>query len=227
MCAVIDRRWKQSGFFLSLFDSEWWVLQNFLLKLSLCGGPWIPPASGKWYHLCVQQLKVYSPWKACLLASRSLMSSFTCVWSSVAGREAHMHFTSTLVILGLVRIRVYWPIHNLTSHWYGWDLLFLPIIPCIYSSILKQISVFILLARYDIGPPGEQCVLPRHRVCSAREKLQRAYSVHLASKYPRSKSDWATWICWCCCQGVFFQCRTKSWSQMKRIKKQQQTNKKL
>lgn len=137
-----------------------------------------PPASGKLYHLCVQQLKVYSSRKACLLASRSLMSSFTCVWSSVAGREAHMHFTSTLVIFGLVRIRVYWPIHNLTSHWSGWDLVFLPIIPCIYSSILKQLSFYYIRQDMTLVPQENYVSYLTTESSQPEKKLQRAYIWH-------------------------------------------------
>lgn len=74
-----------------------------------------PPASGKLDHFWGQQseesLVLFLPDLWCHPLLR------TCMWSSAAGREAHMHFTSPLVIFGSVRSRVYWTIHNLTSHW--------------------------------------------------------------------------------------------------------------
>lgn len=67
----------------------------------------------------------------------------TCMWSSAAGWEAHMHFTSPLVIFGSVRSGVYWAIHNLTSHWgLAWAWLFLPMLLSTDSNIPKTHRVF-------------------------------------------------------------------------------------
>lgn len=127
MCVVSGRRWKQCMFlgwippppptpqnlYLTVNDEFCRILHLNYPSEVVCGAP---------LHLGIyMSSSLKSAKKACLVPSKYLMSSFTCMWSSAAGREAHMHFTSLLAIFGLVQSQVYWTIHNLTAHWPGWD----------------------------------------------------------------------------------------------------------
>lgn len=67
-------------FFTStIFDNEWWVLQESLLKLPLCGGPFSSPPLhlGNWITSGASSLKPPVQRKACLVPSRAVMSPFT------------------------------------------------------------------------------------------------------------------------------------------------------
>lgn len=100
-----DRRWKEWIFTSTIFENDWWVLQKSLLILSL-SGPHVDPHTHT--ILCKERRVLFLPDLWCHLLLR------TCMWSSAAGRAAHMHFTSPVVIFGSGRSRVYWTIHNLT-----------------------------------------------------------------------------------------------------------------
>lgn len=78
----------------TIFDNEWWVLQESLLKLSLSGALQISPPPAPLHlgnYLCSGASSLKSPVqrKTCFVPSRSLMSSLTenmyvifCSWKS-------------------------------------------------------------------------------------------------------------------------------------------------
>lgn len=102
MCPVSDRRWKQQRKFLFFscrapFDSDWWLLQDSLHKLSLCGG--------LWNHVTF----VCSSFESMWLVSTS---SSAWMWSSAAGTWRP---TCILRCLWLFRVLLDYSVSDITA----------------------------------------------------------------------------------------------------------------
>lgn len=98
---VEDERTFRMNLSLPFFDGGWWVLQNSLFSASVVVCWSASPASGKLWHICVEQPLFYRQKNAGSFQISDVIPHM-CVISCSCG-SAHMFFTSAMVIFGSLR----------------------------------------------------------------------------------------------------------------------------